>query len=79
MFLSAISPTHPFPNTTRVRSVAPLLPLILMTYTIPATFFLHTITFLLGFALFGQPLMNRGIYWLTHNVPNWREYLDLKR
>ena len=54
------------------------MPIVVVTYVVPATFFLHATSFLFGFAVFGQPLIDRCVCWLTHHVPDWREYFDLK-
>ncbi|CAL1694124.1 unnamed protein product [Somion occarium] len=78
-FHNALSPTPPFSKTVRLRLAAPLVPLVLVTYLVPATVFLHMATFLFGFGLFGQPLITRGAYWLSNEVPHWREYLELRR
>lgn len=77
---SALSPTAPFPvHAPRLRLAAPLAPLILITYFVHAAFFLRTFTFVLGIAFFGQPLITKAARWLTQKVPDWRQYLELRR
>ena len=77
---SALSPTPPFPtHIPRLRLAAPMLLLIFITYFTSAVVFVRMFTFVLGFAFFGQPVITRTAHWLTHRVPNWRDYLQLRR
>lgn len=77
---SALSPTPPFPaHRPRLRLSVPLVPLVLVTYFVKTAVFARLFTFVLGFAFFGQPLLVKAAHWLSYNVPNWREYLELRR
>ncbi|KAI0073255.1 hypothetical protein K474DRAFT_1666801 [Panus rudis PR-1116 ss-1] len=78
-FDNLLSPTPPFSDKPRFRLAGIFAPLAIVTYFTPAALFIRVTTFFLGFAFFGQPLINRGVHWLTSRVPNWREYLDLRR
>ncbi|TCD64951.1 hypothetical protein EIP91_003409 [Steccherinum ochraceum] len=73
---NALSPTPPFPTH---RLAAPLVPLVLITYFVGASVFARIFTFFLGLAFFGDPVLTRAAHWLAHRVPNWREYLELRR
>ncbi|KAL4252469.1 Protein of unknown function DUF3292 [Abortiporus biennis] len=78
-FANALSPTYPFPEwMPRFRIAAPLLPLYLV-YFIPTAILARFATFVFGFVFFAQPLIVRGARWLTTKVPNWRDYLDLRK
>ncbi|TCD62854.1 hypothetical protein EIP91_006335 [Steccherinum ochraceum] len=77
---NALSPTPPFPtHRPRLRLAAPLVPLVLITCFVGASVFARIFTFFLGLAFFGDPVLIRAAHWLTHRVPNWREYLELRR
>lgn len=56
-----------------------MLPMAFATYFVNMAFVLRTITFLVGFGFFAQPIIVKGAVWLTSKVPNWREYLELRR
>lgn len=36
-------------------------------------------SFLLGLAVFGDPVLQRTIAFLNDKVANWKEYLDLQK
>lgn len=78
--VSALSPTHPFPYWgPRLRIAAPFVPAVLLTYFTPIAFVMRIVSFAIGIAFFGQPLIMKGIQWLTQKVPNWKDYLELRR
>ena len=76
---SVLSPTPPFSHTPRLRLAAIVMAVLIVATVIPAVLFVKGATFAVGFVLFGQPLMTRGIYWLNVNYPNWPELLELRR
>ena len=47
-------------------------------YCISVAVVLRTAAFLAGIVFFGQPVLVRGYHWLTQNVPDWRDYLELR-
>ncbi len=78
--LSALSPTRPFPYwRPRLKLAGPLVPLIFLTYFTPIAVVMRAVSFIIGGAFFGQPLIMRGIHLLTQKVPNWKDYLELRR
>ena len=76
---SVLSPTPPFSHAPRLRLAATVVPILVATTVIPAALFVKGGTFAVGFAMFGQPLITRGIHWLNANYPNWLELLELRR
>ncbi|KAI0697567.1 hypothetical protein BC835DRAFT_1270194 [Cytidiella melzeri] len=79
-FGNALSPMRPFPYwRARLRIAGPLLPLIFVTYFTPIALVMRVVSFSIGFAFFGQPLITQGVHWLTQKVPNWTDYLELRR
>ena len=76
---SVLSPTPPFSHAPRLRFAATVVPILVATTVIPAALFVKGGTFAAGFAMFGQPLITRGIHWLNANYPNWPELLELRR
>ena len=81
---NALSPTPPFSRWVPRCRLAALVSLILLaSLFVTETMIYKGSTFALGFALFGQPIMDRvpigeTIAWLDKNVPRWREYLELR-
>ncbi|KIP10066.1 hypothetical protein PHLGIDRAFT_22447 [Phlebiopsis gigantea 11061_1 CR5-6] len=77
---NALSPTHPFPYwEPRLKLAGPILVAALVTYFINMAFVLRIVTFVIGIVIFGQPLLVRGLCLLTEKVPNWKDYLELRR
>ncbi|SOV06627.1 uncharacterized protein UDID_01805 [Ustilago sp. UG-2017a] len=83
-FGNALSPTPPFSRwVPRYRLAGAIVPVLLASFFINETMIYKGSTFGMGFALFGQPLIDRVkfpevIAFLDRNVPNWREYLELR-
>lgn len=77
---NALSPPPPYPpNTARYKIAGAIfVPLILATAFVPAWIWHRASSFSLGFAFFGQPLIDRGIEFFITHVPNWQELLDLR-
>ncbi|KZT63651.1 hypothetical protein DAEQUDRAFT_733590 [Daedalea quercina L-15889] len=78
-FGNVLSPTPPFSHAPRLRLATLVLPVLVATTTVPAAFFVKGATFAVGFVIFGQPLMTRGIHWLNANYPNWPQMLEMRR
>ncbi|THH33414.1 hypothetical protein EUX98_g770 [Antrodiella citrinella] len=76
---NALSPTLPFSRTSRNRIAAPLLTVMPLVYIVKTDIFVRLFTFVLGIAFFGQPLIVKGARRLAREVPNWHEYLELRR
>lgn len=78
---SALSPPRPYPpNIARFKLAGAILgPLFILTAIVPAWIWHRAMSFLLGAAFFGQPLIDRGLAWFVKAVPDWREKLDLRK
>lgn len=83
-FCNALSPTPPFSRwIPRYRLAGAILPVLLASFYVNETMIYKGSTFGMGFALFGQPLIDRVkfpavIAWLDRNVPHWKQYLELR-
>ena len=83
-FGNALSPTPPFSRwLPRARLAGVLVPLFLVSFYIDETMIYKGSTLGMGFALFGQPLIDRVkfpqvIAWLDRNIPDWKKYLELR-
>lgn len=78
-FYSALSPTLPFRDSVRLKLAGIASGLFLASLVIPPGLVARGISFGVGFGFFGQPLITRGIHWLNVNVPNWPQYLELRK
>jgi hypothetical protein len=78
---NALSPTPPFPrNKHRLLLAGSVLtPILLLSLFLDAYIAAKGTTLLVGFAFFGDPLIQRGLAWLNANIPNWPEYLDIRK
>ncbi|KAJ9121504.1 hypothetical protein QFC22_002121 [Naganishia vaughanmartiniae] len=79
-FANALSPPRPYPpNIARFKLAGAILgPLFILTAIVPAWIWHRAMSFLLGAAFFGQPLIDRGLAWFVKAVPDWKEKLDLR-
>ena len=83
-FGNALSPTPPFSRwAPRARLAGAIVPVLLASFYINETMIYKGSTFGMGFALFGQPLIDRVkfpqvIAWLDKNIPEWKQYLELR-
>ncbi|KAJ1032687.1 hypothetical protein NDA16_000709 [Ustilago loliicola] len=83
-FGNALSPTPPFSRwMPRYRLAGAIVPILLASFFINETMIYKGSTFGMGFALFGQPLIDRVkfpevIAWLNRNITDWRKYLELR-
>lgn len=79
-FANLLSPTPPFH-----RRVAPLrlggvlVPIIGVALVTDAYVVMKMTTLITGFTFFGDPIISRGIKLLNEKIPNWMEYLDLRK
>ena len=78
---SALSPPSPYPDRYARFKIAGafLVPPILLFTFVPAWIFGRAITFGFGAALWGQPLLVRGMKKFVEIVPNWEELLDMRK
>ncbi|KAJ5582433.1 hypothetical protein N7535_001053 [Penicillium sp. DV-2018c] len=76
---NALSPTAPFPRLQpRLRLVALLAPLCLLSLLTSSYVFMKLNTFFIGFAFFGDPIISRGISYLNRRFPNWQKLIELQ-
>ncbi|TVY71441.1 hypothetical protein LSUE1_G007673 [Lachnellula suecica] len=77
-FANAISPTPPFSHLSFLRLEGALLPLFLTSLFVPQYLVCKTTGFAIGFILFGDPVISRGLEVLNEKTPNWLEMLEPK-
>ncbi|SNX82582.1 uncharacterized protein MEPE_01288 [Melanopsichium pennsylvanicum] len=83
-FGNALSPTPPFSRwAPRTRLAGAIVPVLLASFYVNETMIYKGSTFGMGFALFGQPLIDRVkfpqvVAWLDKNIPDWKKYLELR-
>jgi hypothetical protein len=79
-FANLLSPTPPFPkDAARFRLGGILVPLIGVALVTPADLVVKGTTFLTGAIFFGDPITTRALKLLNEKIPNWMDYLDLRR
>lgn len=78
-FGNALSPTAPFPkNLYRIRLAVAASPLLLISLILSSYMFTKFVTFAVGFAFFGDPVIMRGLDLLDRRFPNWQKLLELR-
>ncbi|TKA70063.1 hypothetical protein B0A55_06246 [Friedmanniomyces simplex] len=78
-FGNALSPTPPFPHDAyRLRFAAILVPVLAASPFITNYMVVKGMTFVGGFAFFGDPLIWRGLDWLNTRFPQWQKLLELR-
>ncbi|KAJ6562425.1 hypothetical protein B0H19DRAFT_943738 [Mycena capillaripes] len=78
-FANALSPTSPFPrHLHRLRLAALVLPLLCLSMYTTSYMFVKAVTFGLGFAFFGDPIIRVGLKWLNRTMPHWEKLLELR-
>jgi len=78
-FGNALSPTPPFPhNAYRLRLAGLILPLLGISVFISSYMLIKGVTFGIGFGFFGDPIISRGLAWLTRKFPNWQKLLEIR-
>ncbi|KAJ6562429.1 hypothetical protein B0H19DRAFT_1288259 [Mycena capillaripes] len=78
-FANALSPAPPFPrHLHRLRLAALVVPLLSLSMYTTSYMFVKAVTFGLGFAFFGGPLIRAGLKWLNRTMPHWEKLLELR-
>ncbi|OOO14199.1 Protein of unknown function DUF3292 [Aspergillus oryzae] len=78
-FSNILSPTPPFlAIAPRLQLVGMLISIALISLVTSSHFMIKSGSFLLGLAVFGDPVLQRTIAFLNDKVANWKEYLDLQ-
>ncbi|KAI0018944.1 hypothetical protein F4780DRAFT_771529 [Xylariomycetidae sp. FL0641] len=76
---NALKPTPPFPpHVYQLRLAGLILPLLLVSIFTTSHMFVKGVTFGLGFAFFGDPIIVRGYTWLNRRYPHWQKLLDAR-
>ncbi|KAG0159370.1 hypothetical protein PDIDSM_6892 [Penicillium digitatum] len=76
---NALSATAPFPQLSpRLRLVAVLGPVLLVSIMTSCYLFMKLITLLIGLAFFGDPVIKRGVSSLNRRLPNWQNFIQLQ-
>ena len=76
---SAISPTAPFHRLTFLRIDAILAPALLGSLFVNYYMVYKSIGFLIGFGIFGDPILTPSLQWLNKNYPGWIQLLEPKK
>ncbi|KAK5118040.1 hypothetical protein LTR62_004086 [Meristemomyces frigidus] len=78
-FGNALSPTPPFPHDEyRLRLAAVLIPVLASSIFITNYMVVKGITFGIGFGIFGDPAIQRGLELLNRKFPDWQKWLELR-
>ncbi|KAJ4291268.1 hypothetical protein N0V88_006270 [Collariella sp. IMI 366227] len=78
---NALSPIPLFPSEVyRLRLVAILLPILLgSSLFITPYLLLKSISFLLGFLFFGDPVLTPAFDWVNRTIPDWQKLLEPRK
>jgi hypothetical protein len=78
-FGNALSPTPPFPEEKpRIKLAACLAPLLLMSIFTSSYIFMKMNGLFVGLGFFGDPIIWRGLSYLSKKIPNWQKLLELR-
>lgn len=78
-FANALSATPPFPKRNpRLRLAAVLLPIFVVSLFTSSYVFMKANSFIIGFGFFGDPLIWRGLTFLTRKYPKWQKLLEIR-
>ncbi|KAL0467866.1 hypothetical protein QR685DRAFT_573996 [Neurospora intermedia] len=76
---NALSPTPPFPKDThRLRLAILVTPLFGASLFVTSYMFVKSLTFFLGFGMFGDPVVRPGVEYLNRVIPDWQKLLELR-
>ncbi|KAI9830285.1 MAG: hypothetical protein M1826_004896 [Phylliscum demangeonii] len=73
---NALSPTKPFDHTGRYRLAGVLVPVVAGSLFANPAVLVRSMTFVMGFAFFGDPVFTRSLELLNYYVPEWKKALD---
>ncbi|KAL2869758.1 uncharacterized protein BJX67DRAFT_346925 [Aspergillus lucknowensis] len=75
-----LSPSPPFDLVMpRLRLAGILILMCLASLLLSSYAIVKVCGLTIGLGLFGDPVFRRAVEYLDHNVPNWKEYLDIER
>jgi len=78
IFANALSPTPPFSRFSFLRIVAMLAPLFVLSIFVNYYMVYKVAGFVIGFVIFGDPMLTPAIAWLKPNIPNYMELAQPK-
>ncbi|KAK2598180.1 hypothetical protein QQS21_005657 [Conoideocrella luteorostrata] len=77
--MNALSPTRPFPtHSARLILAAWLVPFVLVAYFTTGHMMMKGTGLMVGFVIFGKPVIDYNVSCLTSIYPQWREYVELR-
>ncbi|KAL0934531.1 uncharacterized protein CTRU02_211330 [Colletotrichum truncatum] len=78
-FGNALSPTPPFPQQRpRLILASVLLPMLLGSLFTTSYMLVKGTGFIVGFTIFGDPLIQRGLVFINRTYPRWKKYVELR-
>ncbi|KJY00519.1 hypothetical protein TI39_contig323g00052 [Zymoseptoria brevis] len=78
-FANALSPTPPFPHDLyRLRLAAVVVPMLAGSFFLNSYMIVKGVGFGVGFGIFGDPLITRGLEFLNSKFPRWQKLLELR-
>ncbi|PKS08160.1 hypothetical protein jhhlp_005436 [Lomentospora prolificans] len=76
---NALSPTAPFPRQRpRLILASCLAPMLLGSFFTTSYMAMKGMGFAVGFALFGDPIIQRGLVYINRTYPRWKKYIELQ-
>lgn len=77
--VNALSPTPPFPgHSARLILAAWLVPVLFIAYFITGYMMMKGAGFVMGFVIFGKPVIGYGVSYMGGLYPHWREHVELR-
>ncbi|OBR03333.1 hypothetical protein CH63R_12460 [Colletotrichum higginsianum IMI 349063] len=78
-FGNALSPTPPFPQQRpRLILASLLLPMLLGSLFTTSYMLVKGTGFVVGFTIFGDPVIQRGLVFINRTYPHWKKYVELR-
>ncbi|KAK1457845.1 hypothetical protein CMEL01_15828 [Colletotrichum melonis] len=78
-FGNALSPTPPFPQQRpRLVLASVILPLLLVSLFTTSYMVVKGTGFVVGFTIFGDPIIQRGLVFINRTYPQWQKYVELR-
>ena len=62
-----------------MKLAAIVAPGLLVSLFLPSWMFVKGTTLFVGFGVFGQPTLDRGLTWLNHTYPHWQKLLEIRK
>lgn len=76
---NALNPTPPFPkHRAKLALASCFLPVLMVSYLATPYAVMKSVGFIIGFVVFGKPVINHGFYLADTIYPTWREFTNLR-